>query len=323
MLKRALSSVLKQTFSKFVVQVYDNASGDETASIVSEFSKNDERVQYHCHDHNIGMMANYKYGLERVKTPFFSILSDDDLLFPQFYETVLQGFEKHPDIAFSAAIALPISSKGEIFNISLNHWKREGYFTPKEAIEEMIAYYPVPTCVLFNTALCNRISIDMSNQLTWDCDFLIHLALRFPVFITKVPCGIMLQHDTSFSNTRGVEEWDYAMHKMIKRVQNDIEIDPFMKKRVERLIKLDVKRTVQSYFFTYLLNRKFIESRSAIAIYEKNKCSVIKIIIFKFLLFLSNRSSLIIFLLKKLRQLKRSLRARSNKGYNSYAQYLK
>jgi glycosyltransferase involved in cell wall biosynthesis len=35
--------------------IYDNASGDETAEVVSEFAKKDARVKYHCHPENIGM----------------------------------------------------------------------------------------------------------------------------------------------------------------------------------------------------------------------------------------------------------------------------
>src|SRR5476649_2744950 len=60
-LKKALQSVLSQTYSNFQVWVCDNASGDETASIVAEFSKKDPRVHYFCHEKNIGMLANYQF----------------------------------------------------------------------------------------------------------------------------------------------------------------------------------------------------------------------------------------------------------------------
>ena len=54
LLRRAIMSVLNQTSPHFQICVYDNASGDETAAVVAEFSKNDPRVKYHCHTENIG-----------------------------------------------------------------------------------------------------------------------------------------------------------------------------------------------------------------------------------------------------------------------------
>ena len=82
LLKRAIKSVLNQTYPHFQVCVYDNASEDETAEVVAEFAKKDPRVKYHCHPENIGAIKNFKYGLERVGTEYFSILLDDDLLLP-------------------------------------------------------------------------------------------------------------------------------------------------------------------------------------------------------------------------------------------------
>src|ERR1700674_1455488 len=90
-LRRAIRSVLNQSFMNFQVCVYDNASGDETPSVVDDIARSDRRVKYHCHPENIGAIRNFLYGMERVETPFFSFLSDDDFLLPDFYETALQG----------------------------------------------------------------------------------------------------------------------------------------------------------------------------------------------------------------------------------------
>jgi glycosyltransferase involved in cell wall biosynthesis len=99
-LKKAIQSVLKQTYPHFQLCIYDNASGDATAEVVAEFAK-DARVKYHCHPENIGSAENFQYGLSHVETPFFSFLSDDDFLLPEFYEETLRGFKKFPEAAFS------------------------------------------------------------------------------------------------------------------------------------------------------------------------------------------------------------------------------
>src|SRR5579863_2991538 len=94
LLKRAINSVLNQTYSNFEVCIYDNASNDETEKIVRAFAERDSRVKYHCHSSNIGLMSNYKYAFGQLRSPLFSLLSDDDFLLPCFYETALKGFEQ-------------------------------------------------------------------------------------------------------------------------------------------------------------------------------------------------------------------------------------
>ena len=78
LLKRAINSVLNQTYADFQICIYDNASGDETANTVAAFKKKDTRIHYTLHEKNIGMMANYQLAISKVNTPFFCILSDDD-----------------------------------------------------------------------------------------------------------------------------------------------------------------------------------------------------------------------------------------------------
>lgn len=94
-LKRAIQSALNQTFPHIQVCIYDDASEDSTADIVTELAKSDPRVKYHCHTKNIGSLENFQYGLSQVNTPYFSFLSDDDYLLSEFYETALDTFKKH------------------------------------------------------------------------------------------------------------------------------------------------------------------------------------------------------------------------------------
>src|SRR3990172_8253160 len=87
LLRKAIESVLAQseTFPFFEILVCDNASGDETASVVSEFAEKDSRIKYFCHSHNIQAVPNFNFGMKQVKTPFFSVLADDNTLLPNFF----------------------------------------------------------------------------------------------------------------------------------------------------------------------------------------------------------------------------------------------
>ena len=69
LLKRAIDSVLAQTYPHFQICIYDDASKDETCQIIEQYR--DERITYHAHLENIGLNNNYNYGLDRVNTPLF------------------------------------------------------------------------------------------------------------------------------------------------------------------------------------------------------------------------------------------------------------
>ena len=113
-LRRAISSVLGQTYSNLKLVVFDDASGDETKHVVQSFSKNDKRIKYHCHQNNIGRLSNFRYAFESVETPYFSILSDDDCLSMNLYEDAIRVLENNPKVMFVILNTLMIDEKSNL-----------------------------------------------------------------------------------------------------------------------------------------------------------------------------------------------------------------
>jgi glycosyltransferase involved in cell wall biosynthesis len=323
LLKRAIASVLNQTYPLLQVQVYDNASGDETKEVVNSFALRDSRLKYHCHTENIGMMANYEYALKEVKTPYFSILSDDDLIFPWFYEVALQGLQKWPEAALSACSAMIMSEKGKIVRVPLDSWAREGYFSPEEGLLEMISKYPIPTCILFQQRVIDEFPIDKNNQLTWDCDFLLQISAKYPIFINKRPCGIFLHHDSCYSNTQHFEKWEHSYYGIIKRIEFVFSLSYQTKKIAIERIKNDVKLIHSAFVIHYLFNKKFKEAHDCALIFRKNYGFG-----YASLLLLALAKSCICFpffihLLCLIRSIKRMSKKEAYRSYLHYAQWVK
>ena len=86
LVRRAIISALSQTLSDLRVSVYDNGSDDETEATVRDLQSIDSRIDYYRHPSNIGALNNFNFGLSRVESDYFSFLSDDDFLLPDFYE---------------------------------------------------------------------------------------------------------------------------------------------------------------------------------------------------------------------------------------------
>lgn len=113
-LRRAISSVLGQTYSNLKLIVFDDASGDKTKDVAQSFSKNDKRIKYHCHQNNIGRLSNFRYAFESVDTPYFSILSDDDCLSMNLYEDAIRVLENNPKVMFVILDTLMIDEKSNL-----------------------------------------------------------------------------------------------------------------------------------------------------------------------------------------------------------------
>ena len=76
MLNRAIASVLRQSYRGFTLVVSDNASDDDTASVVASFR--DPRLVYRPLERNIGRAANFNRLIELAETEFVVLLGDDD-----------------------------------------------------------------------------------------------------------------------------------------------------------------------------------------------------------------------------------------------------
>lgn len=111
LLRMALLSAINQTHKNVDIFVLDNASSDHTARVVASFDN--EQITYLRQEVNIGLYRNWCQAIHHVKSPYFSILQDDDLLKPNFVESTLNQLEHNQDcaLAFSSVEAIDIEGK--------------------------------------------------------------------------------------------------------------------------------------------------------------------------------------------------------------------
>ena len=81
LLKRSIASVLRQSYRDFKLIVSDNASDDDTASVVASFR--DPRLVYRPLERNIGRAGNFNRLIDLAETEFVVLMGDDDQLRPE------------------------------------------------------------------------------------------------------------------------------------------------------------------------------------------------------------------------------------------------
>lgn len=110
-LREALQSALAQTYQNLEVLVFDDASPDNTSSVVAEFSA-DPRLSYMRNQSNLGIIGNWQTAIKAATGDFFCILHDDDTLEPGFIESLLSPLLNDEKLILSCCDVWEMNERG-------------------------------------------------------------------------------------------------------------------------------------------------------------------------------------------------------------------
>lgn len=102
-LRKALDSLLAQTFQDFILIISDNASTDKTELICREFAQKDSRIMYFRQSENIGADKNFRFVFSKASSEYFSWAAADDVRSEDFLQENLNFLEKNPDFITSTS----------------------------------------------------------------------------------------------------------------------------------------------------------------------------------------------------------------------------
>jgi len=142
LLKRAINSILCQTFKDYELIVIDNASNDETKSVVLSLNKD---VHYIRNDSNLGIINNWNKCIEVARGKYLNIFHDDDIMLPNFLEKSISVLEDNPTVGFT----FPLIMKVDIFGKSLGLWwndynNRKGFI---KGVDYLLMTIDKETCI--------------------------------------------------------------------------------------------------------------------------------------------------------------------------------
>ncbi len=119
------------------VLVSDNASIDDTPSIVSEFTDSNFSLEYYRQPENLGFDGNLRFLYSHAKTRYVWFMADDDLPLMGSIGKLLSTLKMHdPDVLLFSFIQPP-DSKVRQFNYSEPVWLVND---PVSAIEHILRY---------------------------------------------------------------------------------------------------------------------------------------------------------------------------------------
>ncbi len=95
LLRRAVKSVLDQTYQDFEIIVVDDCSTDDTQKTLADFK--DERIKYVRHNKNKGPGASRNTGIRIARGRYIAFLDSDDEWLPEKLEKQVKKMSESPD----------------------------------------------------------------------------------------------------------------------------------------------------------------------------------------------------------------------------------
>lgn len=96
-IKASIQSVLDQTYDDYELIVVDDASSDDTESVVRSFS--DDRIRYHRLAENGGAAKARNKGVDLSETDYIAFHDSDDKWLPDKLKKQMDYFDNNPDVS--------------------------------------------------------------------------------------------------------------------------------------------------------------------------------------------------------------------------------
>ena len=117
-IRDTLKSLIKQSFTDFELIIIDNASTDNTVSIISEF--NDNRICLIKNTENMGIPYARNQGLKIAEGNFIAPFDSDDIALPDKFKKQIDFLQNNPDYGMIGTWVKLIDENGNSIN---KHWK--------------------------------------------------------------------------------------------------------------------------------------------------------------------------------------------------------
>jgi glycosyltransferase involved in cell wall biosynthesis len=204
-LKDSLKSAVSQTYSNIEIIVSDNASTDNTETLIKSF--HDPRIRYIKQSENIGALNNANYCVEQARGEFFLLLHDDDLIDHDFIEVCMKAVNYRTDVGVILTGTRIIDEDGAIIREDTN--KAEGLSTADFFMAWFDCKLPLYLCsTIFHAGRLKEIGYSSSKKHLYGDDVvLFQLAAKFGRKDIHDVKASFRKHTINYGLAASIVEW--------------------------------------------------------------------------------------------------------------------
>lgn len=173
-----IDSALDQDYPNFEIIVSDNASTDDTLTVLERYC-DDARVRIFHHQANQGIACNVNFAVEQARGEYVVVVGADDEMLPSFLRSCMARMadERDPvDLVYAGAIICnedlrPVSVQRLVSQIDIPYSHRNEFAGLLQIV------YVLFTATLFKKSLFSEIGyLNAKTKIAFDWEFLLALA---------------------------------------------------------------------------------------------------------------------------------------------------
>jgi glycosyltransferase involved in cell wall biosynthesis len=157
-LRDSLPAILRNKELPTEVVVIDDASTDDSWSILEEIRRSDQRVEIHRNSENLGVVATVGRLLQLAKADYVYFAAADDLVLPGFFARSMAILANNPEAGMCSTLTRMIDAEGhDLGRLPAPFISREAVYLPPARVRELLvsvgAWFQGNTVVMRRHAL--------------------------------------------------------------------------------------------------------------------------------------------------------------------------
>lgn len=147
-LKKAIDSILAQTYTTFEFIIVDDGSTDDSPEVIR--SCTDPRIRLICNGENRGLAYSLNRAMEHCQGEFIARMDSDDISLPDRFAKQISFMREHPDVIVCGAWANTIDKNDQDAG-----WSIQGTISDREEYRICLLFGNTPT-IVHPSAFLNR-----------------------------------------------------------------------------------------------------------------------------------------------------------------------
>ena len=243
----AIKSVLEQDFQDFELIVCDNASIDDTESIVNSY--NDSRIKYYKNKFNLGAINNFNKAISYATGVYIKFLESDDLMNSNCLSALFNCINKDKNINMISTSRVIIDENSKVIGV---HSINKAY-SIQPMFSKLRVYFkgnefgtPSDICIRRNILKKPLIFDEIYENYLNDWDLWYNFALKYGCFFLPLICVKVRRHSEQMGVT-GIKNF------------NDINANiKFIKKNFSSIPLLYFALSIKLSLFSLIRALKFL-----------------------------------------------------------------
>lgn len=206
-LRKAVESILQQTFRNFEFIIIDDGSTDNSVEIISSYE--DARIRFYRNERNVGITETLNNGIGLAQCDLIARMDADDVSYPDRLQKQFNYMQLHPDCALLSTWARVISEDGKFAR--LERYRSEFYYY--NLTFECWMYHPT---IMFRKSCVEAVGM-YSKTYSEDYDLFWKLSTRFKIGNLTEPLVDYRLSSTSLNTVLRKSEYEKANEENVLR----------------------------------------------------------------------------------------------------------